>query len=165
VAQATYRVQITNAAGTVTYADSGVLSGTNTSWTYVNWAETQPSDTTGNALRATVTVTSADGSSFTATHTVGFDVQWGVVTCTITSPADGAILREPTVTVTWSFASTRGKTQGRFRVRLRRNDGLVIYDSGWVSGTNTSWALPVLLQDHSTYLLGVQLKNTEGVPS
>jgi hypothetical protein len=167
VAQATYRVRITNAAGTVIYYDSGTLSGTNTSHVITDWPsdESRPTDTTGSALRARVDVTSADGSSFAANHQTSFDLQWGVVTCTITNPPDNSVVTSSSLTVTWTFSSTRSKPQGKYRVQLVLKPSTTLYDSGWVTSTATSLLLPVQLLNRRSYVVYVQLQNSEGVRS
>lgn len=162
--QATYRVRFQNAAGSTTYYDSGVLSGTATSKVVDLVAAGVPTDTAGSALKVVVDLTTAGGASAQVTGL--FDVQWGVITCAITAPLDEAIVSTTTITATWSFASTRGKTQAHYRVRLLSPDtGTVFYDSGWVASAVGTLAVPFTLNDGSRYRLGVQTKNSEGVLS
>lgn len=164
--QAAYRVQITNAAGTTVYFDSGWLGGASTSYVVSDLvAAGVPTDTTGTALRAVVAVRSNQGDAFEKySSPQSFDVQWGVVTATATGPAEGASVTSSTVTATWTYSSTRSKAQASYRVRLlAASSGYVFYDSGFITGTGTSLAIPTVLVNGSSYRVEVTLKNTEGV--
>lgn len=159
-AQATYRVEFLNDAGTTTYYDSGELSGTTTSLAVDLGANGVPTDTTDIKVRVTTTVTGAQSA---ATDTNAFDVLWGVVTCTVLEPDPSDVVTTTRVTVEWSFSSTRSKTQAHYRVRLLTASGVQLYDSGWVASTSaTTYQVPIDLADNAHYQCGVQLKNNEG---
>jgi hypothetical protein len=161
-----YRVRFTNAAGSTTYYDSGTIYSPGATSVPVDLvAAGVPTDTTGSALRVLVDLTMVAGVTWASSDSKALDVQWGVVTASITSPASGAVLTASSVTPAWSFASTRGKAQGTYRVRLLADSGLVLHDSGWVTSAATSYAIPYVLSDLTHYTIGVQLKNSEGVPS
>lgn len=97
-----------------------------------------------------------------------FDIEWGVPHCTITSPANEAVHTETDgLTVAWAFTDDRaGKTQSAWRaiLRLAASD-LVEWDTGWVSGAESSFEFPVGLRDGSAYEILVQLKNNHGIRS
>jgi hypothetical protein len=162
LAQSNYRVQLTDDAGTTEYYDSGTLAGATATMDIDLVAEGVPTDTTD--LKVTVTVTAASSGS-TGTDTNEFDVLWGVVTCTVVDPTAGEVWTATRVTAEWSFASSRSKTQDAYRVRLLLG-GNVLHDSGWVSdAVATTYEVPFDLGDGSTYQVGVQLRNSEGVES
>lgn len=172
------RVRVQSNGGGTTYFDSGWVSYTHagtladTAVTYTADLVTAgaPTDGTGTALQVVVDerTTTVDGVAltYTATTTQTFGPQWGVTSCTITAPTSAQVLSSSAVTATWSFASTRGFTQGWYRVRLLYTQtGVVVFDTGWTSSAAVSLLLPYALTDQSQYTLGVQLKNTMGVPS
>lgn len=164
--QARFRVELLNDAGTVTFYDSGFQSGADVQHDIDLVAEGVPTDTADISVR--VTVESDQGPLWTArTPLSAFAVEWGVVTATITAPADLQLITTSQVTVAWTFASTRSKTQAHYRVRLLSPDsGAVHHDSGWVADTvATSYLIPFLLTDDSSYKIGLQLRNNEGVPN
>lgn len=165
IAQAKARVIIKDTTETITYFDSGLVAQATASMVCDLVAGGCPTDTTSSALKVRVYVESADGALLNVTSAaIAFDVQWGVITLAITSPATSTVTTSG-ITATWTFSSTRSKTQAFYRVRLFSPSGSVYYDSGWVSGAATSLVVPVLLQDNSVYKLGVQTKNSSGVLS
>lgn len=167
-AQGQFRVEITDDAGTTTHYDSGWISGANDEYFPNILAESLtnlfPPDTEDISVR--VSVRSTEGPAWWATTGLqAFIIQWGIVTVQIDEPPDGSILTEGTVTVEWTFASTRSKTQAGFRVELFSEAGASLYDTGFIAGTGSSYEIPFALQDGSTYTVQVTLVNSEGVRS
>ena len=122
-----------------------------------------PADTTGSALRVTVQAIAQDVAQYGSDDQT-FDIQWGVVTGTITAPADLAVLSTTSTTVTWTFANSRSKTQSGYQVRLLgAASGIELFTSGLVTGTDTSYAMPYTLSDSSSYTVELILYNTESV--
>lgn len=167
--QAWYRVVFTNDAGSTEYHDTGWVEADDGS-VVVNLSDTAvPLDSAD--VSATVYVATepspSDGLYYQKASSLRpFQLQWGVVTCTIDDPVSHEVISTTLVTADWSFASTRSKTQQAYRVRLLSQDGAVVYhDTGWVVSTDTSYEVPFLLSDGAQYLLGVQLRNSEGVQS
>jgi hypothetical protein len=78
---------------------------------------------------------------------------------TITSPADGGVVSSDTVTVTWTVGS-----QSAYRVETLIF-GFVLKDSGWITGTETSYVSPERLADALSYSVRVTTKNSEGLAS
>lgn len=62
-------------------------------------------------------------------------------TVAISSPADAGTLTSPAFTVTWGAISGGSAVQASYRVTVTK-DGVTYYDSGTVSGTATSQAVP-----------------------
>lgn len=163
--QAWFRVLFTNDAGTVTHHDTGWLSGPDVSKVF-NLVDVLPSTDTTD-LAVTVQVRSDEGAFWQgSTGLQQFDLQWGVPTATITSPASGAVVTSSPVTATWTYSDTRTKPQGWYRLRLKyRDSGLYLYDTGFVAGAVTSALIDFTLSDLSRYTLELQVKNSESVPS
>lgn len=95
-----------------------------------------------------------------------FAISWGTPHCTITAPLDGAVFTELTgLEVEWQFSDDDGgNSQAQWRVRLLTEAGLQVeHDTGWVSGSETSYEIPVVLRDGSEYRVEVQLKNNHGI--
>lgn len=164
--QAAFRVEVLDSTLTTTYYDSGVVVSSGTSHVISDITATSiPGDSAAGALRVRVTCYSVIGAS-TTSSAVSFALQWGVVTATVTSPVAGQVLTGTSITPSWTFGSTRSKTQQKYRVRLLTGDGAVaLYDSGWVTSSATSHAIPTALADGNFYKVGVQLMNTEGMKS
>lgn len=159
--QASYRVRLQNAAGTTTYYDSGTIAGVTASVSIDLVAQGVPTDTTGSGLKAVVDVVVDSG--LTTSDSNLFDVQWGVVTATITSPVDGAVVTDSTPDLTWTFSSTRSKAQGHYRVRvLIASSGAVYHDSAKTASASTSYTLPTLT-DNTRFTVELTLYNSEGV--
>lgn len=78
---------------------------------------------------------------------------------TITSPADGGVVTSDTVTVTWTVGQ-----QSAYRVETIIF-GFVLKDSGWITGTETSYVSPERLADALSYSVRVTTKNNEGLAS
>ena len=162
--QERYRVIVDNGSSTV-YYDSGYIISAATSHTFDAVAEGVPADTTSSALRVTVQAIAQDVAQY-GSDDQAFDIQWGGVTGTITAPADLAVLSTTSTTVTWSFGSTRSKTQSGYQVRLLgAASGIELFTSGLVTGAGTSYAVPYTLSDSSSYTVELILYNTESVPS
>lgn len=161
VGQQWWRVVLQNAAGSVTYYDSGQWfnedSGTPTLDAV---ALGIPTDTSGSALKVTLTLPDPNGIPIVLTGL--FDIQWGVVTTTITAPVTGTVLATATPTVSWSGSSTRSKTITKYRLVLLQS-GIQVWDSGTVVSGATSVALGVALVDGGSYALRLTLTNSEGM--
>jgi hypothetical protein len=76
---------------------------------------------------------------------------------TITSP--GASVTVPALTATWTVSS-----QSAFRAVLEEG-GIELYDSGWVSSTSTSHAIPTVLESGHSYTFKLTTRNAEGLDS
>lgn len=163
-AQERYRVIVDNGSSTV-YYDSGYIISAATSHTFDAVVEGVPVDTTGSALRVTVQAIAQDVAQYGSDDQT-FDIQWGVVTGTITAPADLAVLSTTSTTVTWTFADSRSKTQSGYQVRLLgAASGIELFTSGLVTSTDTSYSVPYTLSDSSSYDVELILYNSESVPS
>ncbi|MET8908395.1 hypothetical protein [Micromonospora sp. NPDC004551] len=80
---------------------------------------------------------------------------------TLTSPTGGGTISTDQVTAVWSVAE-----QTAYRVTLAMNPGgFVVHDSGWRTGTDTSYTVPTRLADLSGWTLTVQTRNTAGLAS
>lgn len=163
LAQASRRIRVQNAAGSTTYYDTGVIAAATTTVTLDAVALGIPTDTTGTALKVVVDVVAAT-SAGAGTATKAFDIQWGVVSCTVTAPLDGAVVTDSTPTVDWTFASTRSKAQGYFRVRVLLDGTTTVHsDSGKTAGTDATYTVATPLVDNNVYDVEVTLWNAEGV--
>lgn len=76
---------------------------------------------------------------------------------TITAP--GASVTVPQATATWTVSS-----QSAYRITLD-DAGIEVYDSGWVSSTDTSQLIPYTLANAGSYTLHVTTRNAEGLES
>lgn len=166
-----YRVRFTNDAGTTEYYDSGWLSGTDTSLVVDLVAEGVPTDSTDVTVhtygRGPEAIGTGTVARYEATDSEPFAIEWGVPHCTVTSPTAGQIITTTSITPAWTFSDDRGgKTQSAFRVQLLEADsGIELHDSGWTVSGATSYAVPLLLRDLSSYELQIQLRNNHGVES
>ncbi|HEX7099341.1 MAG TPA: hypothetical protein VF377_08860 [Acidimicrobiia bacterium] len=130
----------------------------------VDWdAEVLPSQASG--LEAEVTA----GHTFwhvtyQGVDTVSFDVDFGDPQCSIVRPGEVVTATED-LEVEWLFSDDPGHTQAAFRVTLDTMSGIRLWDTGWVEGSATSYTLPLVLTPGSSYRLGVQLKNDQGMRS
>jgi hypothetical protein len=162
--QRQYRIVVGNAAGTVTYADTG-------------WLLSGAGGATLNLVDLGVPTDTADLSVVVgARHRAGvaasegwsprrvFTVEWGVPSVAIVSPQPMAVISGQTATIAWQFTSTRGKTQSAWRARLRGADSNVVYeDTGWRPGADSSYVYGWPLADGTVYELQVAARNSEGV--
>lgn len=165
LAQDSRRIRVQNAAGSTTYYDSGVVMAATVTLTIDAVAAGIPTDTTGTALKVVVDVVAVT-SAAAGTANKSFDIQWGVVTLTITTPSNNSVIATTALTPAWSFASTRSKTQASYRFRLLQSGtGAVLYDSGYVTSAAASALLGYTLVDTGNYVLEVTAKNSEGVLS
>lgn len=163
LAQASRRIRVQNAAGSTTYYDSGVIASATTTVTLDAVALGIPTDTTGTALKVVVDVVAAT-SAGAGTANKAFDIQWGVVSCTVTAPLDGAVVTDSTPTVDWTFASTRSKAQAHYRVRVLLDGTTTVHsDSGKTAGTDATYTVATPLVDNNVYDVEVTLWNAEGV--
>jgi hypothetical protein len=76
---------------------------------------------------------------------------------TITSP--GASVTTPTVSPTWTVAS-----QSAYRAELLLS-GVSVYDSGWVTSSATTVAIPVQLTNAGSYTFKLTTRNAQGLTS
>lgn len=74
---------------------------------------------------------------------------------TVAITAPDSVVLTTTVQAQWSYSSTLGRPQVRYRVRLY-TPVTNHYDSGWIDGAATSFTIPYLLQGHSLYTVEVQ---------
>lgn len=166
VPQEQFRVVVTDGSETTTYYDSGWRIGNDNSWSIDAVARGIPTDTDDLAVTIEVRSTFADTPLEGSSGATAFEMQWGEVTLTVDSPTPGEEINTSQVTVEWTFDSTRSKTQGEWRVRLLAgSSSTVLYDSGWTEGTEDSFEVPFILTPGGSYRVGVQVRNSEGVPN
>ncbi|WP_435233375.1 hypothetical protein [Micromonospora aurantiaca (nom. illeg.)] len=79
---------------------------------------------------------------------------------TITAPTAAQVLTADTVTVTWTVAE-----QSAYRVTLAYTSGGQLHDSGWQTGTATSYTPPVSLADGGAYTVTVRTQNNQKLAS
>lgn len=77
---------------------------------------------------------------------VGSDaLAWGPLhdpaTVTVDAPSGTVSTGGPNVTAEWTYAQPQGDPQGRYRVRVYDDSAVEQYDSGWLAGTASSWAI------------------------
>lgn len=160
--QGQYRVRVYLTAGDVLQYDSGTLTGADLNHTVDIVAE---GISLSSALYMKVDLTPGGGTGYGSpgTDTENAQFNWGDPQLTITAPI-GIVTSTP-VTASWSLVDA-GKTQSAYRVRLeQQSSGVELYDSGWVTSTDTSYEIPFQLQDGSHYSLFAQVKNNHGVLS
>lgn len=79
-------------------------------------------------------------------------------TVTITAPTGP--VSDSTVDVEWTYLSTVGRAQASYRVRLFTPSlGTTLYDSGTITGADTTFACPFLLSGGSSYVVRVSLSD------
>ncbi|MEV4197005.1 hypothetical protein [Micromonospora globbae] len=97
-------------------------------------------------------IASLYGPPFTVTPSVK-------VNPTVVEP--GAVISTDQVTAVWTVAE-----QTAYRVTLASNPGgVVVHDSRWRSGTDTTYTVPTRLADGSGWTLTVQTRNARGLAS
>lgn len=161
--QTHYRVEILNDALDTTYYDSGWLTGADLSHSVDVDAEGVPHESSDVTARVSVRAERGE-----VTDQDPFIIDFGVPHCTITAPADESVQETlGGVSVSWTFTDDDGaNTQGWYRVRLLLDESsLVIHDSGWVASAATTYNIPSVLNDGSSYRVEVQLKNNHGIRS
>lgn len=80
---------------------------------------------------------------------------------TITAPTAAAVLTANSVTLTWTVAA-----ETAWRVQLvQTGGGSVVYDSGFVTGTDLTFTPPVVLPNGSAWTATLTTKNAEALPS
>jgi len=80
---------------------------------------------------------------------------------TVTAPTAAEVIAVDTVTAAWTVAQ-----QTAYRVTLATNPGgFVVHDSGWRTGTDTSYTVPYRLPDGTGWTVTVQTRNNEGLAS
>jgi hypothetical protein len=85
-------------------------------------------------------------------------------TATMTSPATGGTVNNPTPTLGWSFSATAGRTQSAFRLTISRL-GVVIVESGWVSSSVNSYPVTVNLTNALTYDVTLMVRDSMNLES
>lgn len=83
----------------------------------------------------------------------------------VTAPAEGATINNPTPEITWNYASDGGRSQQKYRVAITRiSDGATMLDTGWLLGSTTTYqpADPVL-DNAEDYRVTVLVADTEGL--
>ena len=169
--QGAYRVQAQNSAQSVTHWDSGWRTGLDLSLAV---------DMDKNAIPAAVTkwkVSTRDISGVHAPEASSVDIDytaWGTPTVTITTlegvakPADDqmTVTQATDVTLAWSF-SDGANTQAQYRVRVVDPDAteFVHFDSGWTTGSGTSFDIPFTFMSGQNYSIRLQAKNNYGLRS
>ncbi|MFI5833221.1 hypothetical protein ACIA5A_06040 [Micromonospora sp. NPDC051300] len=78
---------------------------------------------------------------------------------TYTTPGSGATVTSDTVTIGWTVSD-----QSAYRVTLTTG-GNQVHDSGWQTGTATTYTPPVSLADGSSYTVGLQTQNSQKLAS
>jgi hypothetical protein len=81
---------------------------------------------------------------------------------TITSPTAAAVLTANNVTVTWTVSE-----QTAYRVVLKQTSpsAFTHHDSGWITGTATSYAIPATMPDVTGWTIELTTRNNEGLAS
>ncbi|MFG1659091.1 hypothetical protein ACGFIY_21420 [Micromonospora chersina] len=79
---------------------------------------------------------------------------------TITAPTPAQVLTSDSVTVTWTVTE-----QSAYRVILAFTSGGQLHDSGWRTGTATSYTPPVSLADGGAYTVTLQTQNNQKLAS
>lgn len=77
---------------------------------------------------------------------------------TITYPTASMVYTGSRITVTWTVAE-----QSSYRVTLVPVGGAAVHDSGWRTGTATSYAIPYDMPDGGSWTVFVQTANLEGL--
>lgn len=163
--QSWYRILITTDDGATSYLDTGWVSGADTSDSIDLDALGVPGDTTNLSVEVRVRSerSQEEGHWEAQSGKIPIQLEWGIPTLAITEPEETE--NDTSITARWSYADSKGKAQGKYRVRLLSGDDAVLHDSGWLTGTATSYVIPVVTVDNSRYTVGVQVKNAEGVRS
>ncbi len=166
--QQKYRVEILDDALATTFYDSGWLSGAGLSHVFDVDEEGVPHESTDVTARVSVETSGLVPVYHQADDVDAYTIVWGVPHCTIDAPANLEVWTDLTgVDVEWSFTDdVGGKIQAEYRVRLSLSgSGLVLWDSGWVVSTDTTYNIPVVVNPGSAYDVEVQLRNNHGIRS
>lgn len=154
-----FRVTIEDGSSNTVY-DSGLLAGSNSSWT-IDWdAEEIPGNGTYTVEIQVI------GAGWSAFDSSSFSMSYGDPQLTILAPSDGAVHTDPTsVQVQWSLVDA-GHTQEQYRVRLLGAEtGLELYSTGWVTSTETTVNVPYTFVDNTEVVVEAQVKNNDGMRS
>lgn len=73
----------------------------------------------------------------------------------VTFNAPTSVIQGDTVTVDWTYFSQLGRAQASYRVYLSSGSLDVLFDSGDIAGTDSTFVVPFTLQPFATYLVGV----------
>lgn len=86
-------------------------------------------------------------------------------TIVVTDPAEGSTVAVNNPTAQWTFADLGGRTQANYRVIYQRtSDGVVLHDSGTISGSVTSYVPPGFVVDNDTdHIVTVIVTDTGGI--
>lgn len=160
-----FQVVVQNAGGSTTYLNTGFQSGSATSYNINCVTAGIPTDTTGSALKVIVTVYAVSGTLFSGSGNQLFDIQWGVVTTTVTTPAGPTVSGATTMqNVAWTFASTRGFPQAQYQIIVKNPDtGSVYYTGLLTSGTASSATINLQVVSNQRYQFIVTAFNSQGV--
>lgn len=90
-------------------------------------------------------------------------------TVAITSPTAGGTVTTALPTITWNFTAGGVRTQRAYRVLIYNTDvnpDLVVADTGWLMGANTSWtSVTQILQEGVNYQVYVYVQDSVGLTS
>ena len=168
--QGAYRVQAQNSAGSTTYWDSGWRTGSDVSLAVDMDANAIPAAQVIKWVVSTRDTSQIHAPEVSANKTYA----WGTPTVTITTlegvakPADDqmTITQATDVTLAWSF-SDGAHTQAQYRVRVVDPDAteFIHFDSGWTTGSGTSFDIPFTFMSGQNYSIRLQAKNNFGLRS
>ena len=168
--QGAYRVQAQNSAGSTTYWDSGWRTGIDVSLAVDLDENNIPAAQVIKWLVATRDSSGVHAPEVSANKTYA----WGTPTITITTlegvakPTDDQMtITQPTdVTLAWSF-SDGSNTQAQYRVRVVDPDAseFIHFDSGWTTGSGTTFDIPFTFMSGQNYSIRLQAKNNFGLRS
>ena len=168
--QGAYRVQAQNSAGATTYWDSGWRTGSDVSLAVDMDANAIPAAQVIKWVVSTRDTSQIHAPEVSANKTYA----WGTPTVTITTlegvakPADDqmTITQATDVTLAWSF-SDGANTQAQYRVRVVDPDAteFIHFDSGWTTGSGTSFDIPFTFMSGQNYSIRLQAKNNFGLRS
>lgn len=87
-------------------------------------------------------------------------------TLEITEPAtNGATVSKDLVEVKWTYLDTEGEAQSKYQVKLTDSVGVIIFNSGELSGASAQFGVPVTLLNAQTYYVKVTVWDVKGVAS
>lgn len=114
----------------------------------------------GTDANHTYRVKTWDSTDQASGYSEGFTVVPSVkVNPTITSPTEAGTITSNNLTLTWTVAE-----QTAYRVRLQILSE-VLYDSGWITSTDTTTTIPYGLTDGFNYSAFLTTRNLEGLQS
>lgn len=159
--QTAYQVQVGKGSVTTATIDSGVVVSALTSYTATIDATYKDID-----IWWRVRVRDGDNVFSNWSDTAIFHAS-DLPVCTITNPANAAVITTPTPTLAWTFAASGGRTQSAWRAYILNttaNPDVIVADSGWVVGTGVTWTPSLPIVDLATnYTAHVELKDNNGL--